>query len=257
MLNWGPTKAKSRHARKEIGELSPLENVKALTFDLFGTVLDLGGSLTPAIQEFLDAKGSSISADEFWRQWRYRQRIEQYQDNIVMLGHSGYLPVARRACHYTLQLFGVDFTQDELSRLMEAWQELSPFPDVAEGLERLAKRYQLVALSNGEPEFLDHLAKNRVQWEFDRIISVQVAGAFKPHPGVYRRAAGLLGLEVGECLMVSANSFDVMGARMCGLRGAFVNRGDLPYEDSPYVPDVTCRDFLELADALVSPRVGE
>ena len=59
------------------------------------------------------------------------------------------------------------------------------------------------------------------------------------------------GLEVGQCMMVSANSFDVMGARMCGMRGAFVNRYDLPYEDTPFVPDVTVKGFAELAEAFL------
>ena len=225
--------------------------IQALTFDLFGTVLDLAGSLSPFIAEFLEEKGADVSAAEFWNHWRYRQRIEQYQDNIVMLGHSGYLPVARRACLYTLKLNGIDATGAEVDRLMQAWQQLNPFPDVVPALERLQSRYRLVALSNGEPEFLEHLAKNRIRWDFDRIISVQVAGAFKPHPGVYRKAAEILKLEVGECLMVSANSFDVMGARMCGYRGAFVNRNQLPYEDSPYRPDVTVSDFTELAESLI------
>ncbi len=71
--------------------------VKALTFDLFGTVLDLGGSLTPHIDAFLKSKGMGISPDQFWERWRYRQRIEQYQDTLMMLGHSGYLETARRA----------------------------------------------------------------------------------------------------------------------------------------------------------------
>ena len=75
-------------------------------------------------------------------------------------------------------------------------------------------------------------------------------GAFKPHPAVYRRAAQILGLEVGACMMVSTNSFDVVGARACGLRGAYVNRYDLPYEDSPYRADVTVTDFTELAEAI-------
>ena len=76
---------------------------KALTFDLFGTILDLGGSLTPFIKESLDARDVvDVSAAEFWEQWRYRQRIEQYQDTIMMLGHSGYLETVRRALHYTL-----------------------------------------------------------------------------------------------------------------------------------------------------------
>ena len=228
-----------------------ISEVKALTFDLFGTVLNLGGSLTPHIADYLKSKGSDVSPDGFWQQWRVRQRIEQYQDTIMMLGHSGYLETARRGFVWTLKLNKVDATEDEVKQFMEHWQQLSPFPEVVPALERLSAKFKLVALSNGEPHFLDHLAKNRIQWNFDKIISVETVGAFKPHPGIYRRAAGILGLEVGECMMVSANSFDVVGARTCGFRGAFVDRYDHPYEDTPYVPDVTVKDFTGLADALL------
>ena len=228
-----------------------LSAAKTLTFDLFGTVLDLAGSLTPHIAGFLKAHGSGADPAGFWAQWRYRQRIEQYQDTILMLGHSGYLESAQKAFSYTLRLNGIDAADGEVDRFMEVWKELSPFPEVLPALERLRTRYGLVALSNGNPWFLDHLVKNRIRFEFDSVISVEVAGAFKPHPGVYRRAAGILGKEPGELLMVSANSFDVMGARACGYRGAFVNRYGLPYEDTPYRPDVTVQDFAELADALL------
>lgn len=227
-------------------------DVEALTFDLFGTVLDLGGSLTPPIDEFLRDKKAAISGDEFWQFWRYRQRIEQYQDNLVEMGHSGYLTVARRACVYTLRKFGVDCAGPDVDRLMRSWQDLSPFDDVRPALERLSERYRLVALSNGERAFLQHLTDNRIGWKFDAIFSVETVGAFKPAPAVYRRAAADQRLEVGQCLMVSANSFDVMGARMCGFRAAFVNRNRLPYEDSPFQPDLTVADFTELADALLT-----
>lgn len=231
--------------------MDTIEQVKALTFDLFGTVLDLGGSLTPDIAEFLKAKGSETSPEGFWELWRYRQRIEQYQDTIMMLGHSGYLETARRGFVWTLKKNGVSFTPEEVVEFMTAWQKLSPFPEVVPALHRLQQRFKLVALSNGEPHFLDHLAKNRIQYDFDDIISVETVGAFKPHPGVYRRAAANLGLEVGECMMVSSNSFDVVGARACGFRGAFVDRYGFPYEDSPFRPDVTVSDFTALADALL------
>ncbi len=230
---------------------SPLADVRALTFDFFGTVLDLRGSLAPAISECLRQHESAMTPGEFWEHWRHRQRIEQYQDNIVALGHSGYLATARRALVYTLSFCDVAVDTVAIDELMQAWQQLSPFDDVADALVRLAEHYRLVGLSNGEPDFLEHLAANRIGHEFDRIISVQEVGAFKPHPGVYRRAAGLLGLEPGACLMVSANSFDVMGARMCGFRGAFINRGGLPYEDSPYRPDLEVSDFAEMADRLL------
>ena len=230
-----------------------LANTKALTFDLFGTVLDLGGSLTPYIADFLKEHGSEKDASEFWAQLRYRQRIEQYQDSLVELGHSGYLETVERAFSYVCRLNGLDPERSAIKKWMESWQMLSPFPEVVEALDRLKSRFKLVALSNGNPWFLDHLVKNRIKYDFDAVLSVELAGAFKPYPGVYRRAARELDMEVGELIMVSANSFDVMGARTCGLRGAYVNRYNLPFEDTykRYLPDVTVDNFTELADVLL------
>ncbi|MDE0734631.1 MAG: haloacid dehalogenase type II [Pirellulaceae bacterium] len=228
-----------------------LAGIQALTFDVFGTVLDLAGSLTPAIGEFLQSRDVELPADCFWAQWRGRQRIEQYQDTIMMLGHSGYLETARRALVHTLQANHVTTTPGEINTLMEAWMNLVPFPEVADAMQRLGERYQLVVLSNGNRHFLDHLVENQIGVKFDEIISVDVMGAFKPHPSVYRRTARILDLEVGQCLMVSANSFDVLGAKTCGFRAAFVNRLQVPYEDSPLVPDITVDDFVGLAAALL------
>ena len=231
--------------------MAKFEQVQALTFDLFGTILDLGGSLTPFIADMLREKGANTTAEQFWQQWRYRQRLEQFQDTIMMLGHGGYLETVRRAFVYVLALNKIEMSKEEVQTFLACWQELSPFPEVRSGLEKLATRYKLVGLSNGDPAFLDHLAKNRIQWDFDDVISVTTMGAFKPHPAVYRRAAQILSLEVGECMMVSANSFDVVGARACGMRGAYVNRYNLPYEDSPYRADITAADFTELAETIV------
>ena len=231
--------------------MEALDRCKALTFDVFGTVLDLRGSLGPAISGFLKGKGASATEQQFWSAWRIRQRLEQYQDTILMLGHSGYLETARRAFVYTLGLFGLEASKQEVEEFMQAWRQLSPFSDVIPALERLKSKYRLVALSNGELHYLIHLAEKRIGWDFDGVLSVDMVGAFKPHPGVYRRAAAELGLEVGECMMVSAHTFDILGARACGYRAAFVNRYKLPYEDSIYRPDVVVGDFPELADALL------
>lgn len=231
--------------------MSNYADVQALTFDLFGTILDLGGSLTPPLVPFLGAKGATITAADFWAQWRDRQRIEQYQDTLMMLGHSGYLETARRAFVYTLRRNRIDATADEVASFMLNWQQLLPFPDVVPALERLKERYKLIALSNGEPDFLQHLADNRIRWRFDAIFSVNQVGVFKPHPAVYRGAAVYLGLEVNQCLMVSSNAFDAVGARACGYRAIYVNRYGLPVEDHPCQPDQIVADFAELADVLL------
>lgn len=226
-------------------------NIRALTFDLFGTILDLGGSLIPYIDRFLQTKNAQISPATFWEQWRARQRIEQYQDNILMLGHSGYLETARRAFVYTLALNGLQAAREEVQNFMCAWQELSPYPEVLPALRRLKGVYRLVVLSNGETSYLDYLVKQRVRWDFDEVISVQIVGAFKPHPGVYRRAAQILNLAVHECMMISAHPFDLLGAKSCGYKAAYVNRYNLPDEDSPFQPDLRVKDFTELASALI------
>lgn len=230
--------------------MSPLDQLRTLTFDAFSTVLDLGGPLTPFLAALLQKKGSSLMPEEAWARWRYRQRIEQYQDNLLMMGHPGYLDSSRRALMYMLRASGVPFDDADIAEVMKGWQQLTPFPEVISGLHRMKSRYRLVILSNGEPEYLDHLVKNRIKFDFDDVISVNQVGAFKPYPGVYRVAARQLGAEPQELLMVSANSFDVMGARSCGFRGAYVNRYSLPYEETPYRPDLEVRDFTELAERL-------
>lgn len=232
-------------------ENNPVAQVNTLTFDVFGTVIDLTGSLVEPAGRFLQQHGAAISGADFWRDWRERQRIEQYQDNLLMLGHSGYLETCRRALVYCLRLHGVESSGDDIDQFMEVYLQLQPYADAVPGLERLARGYQLVALSNGEQWFLEHLVENNIGFQFDEVISVQRAGVFKPHPAVYRKAAEVLEREPGEIMMVAAHSFDILGARACGYRGAYVNRYRLPTEDSPFQPDLETADFLELADRLM------
>ncbi len=226
----------------------PLTQVNTLTFDIFGTVLDLTGGIVPVLAEFLAAKGTAADPEELWRFWRARQRIEQHQDTILMLGHCGYLEAARRALAYTLRAHDIAFDASETHELIEVFKRLRPFEDARLGLERLAERYRLVALSNGNQWLLDKLCDENIGAPFDAKISVEAFGRFKPHPSVYRGAAAALGKEPGQMMMVAAHSFDVHGARVCGYRGAFVNRYGLPYEETPLSPDWTGPDFTALCE---------
>jgi 2-haloacid dehalogenase len=223
-------------------------NVKALTFDVFGTVLDLGGSLVPFIEKFFEKNGIQQSPEAFWNKWRERQRLEQYQDSLLMIGHTGYLGTSRKALIYTLENEKIEVPDEEVDELMAAWQELRPFPDVMDPLKRLEKRFKLVAVSNGDPDFLDHVIKNRIQWKFFHSFSVTKVGRFKPHPTVYRAAALELGLEPEECCMISAHPFDIIGSRLSGYRAVYVNRYNSPLKGAPVKPDAIVANFPELAD---------
>ena len=238
---------------------NPLARVDTLVFDIFGTVLDLGGSLSEPTGRFLAEHGSHVTAGEFWADWRGRQRIEQYQDNLFMLGHSGYLETCRRSFVYCLRLHGVDFEPSDVDRFMAVYNDLRPFDDAVQGLQKLveSRRFGLVVLSNGEQSYLERMAADNVGIPFDQVISVERAGVFKPHPAVYRTASRILDKAPGEIMMVSSHSFDVTGARASGFRAGYVNRYNLPNEESVYLPDFEVSDFHQLVERLIpSTRSG-
>ena len=229
-----------------------LERVRYLTFDIFGTVMNLTGSLAGPAGEFLTAHGSAMTGQAFYAEWRERQRIEQYQDNLLMLGHSGYRETCRRAFVYCLKKHNVSYTPEAVREFMQVYENLQPFDDAIQGLRALEGRYGLVALSNGEQSYLEELLGNKVPVGFDAIISVEQVGAFKPSPGIYRKAVQRLGCEPGEIMMIAAHAFDILGAQACGFKAAYVNRYRLPTDDSEYQPEIIVDDFVELADRLTA-----
>ena len=229
-----------------------LARVRYLTFDIFGTVMNLTDSLAPPAGEFLAAHGSQITGEAFYPQWRARQRIEQYQDSLLMLGHSGYLETCRRAFVYCLRMNEVDYTDAAVEAFMDVYRNLRPYDDAIDGLRSLSKRYQLIALSNGEQCYLEELLSNNVPVEFDAIISVEQVGAFKPSPGIYRKAIQQLECEPGEIMMVAAHSFDILGAQACGFKAAYVDRYRLPTEVWQYQPEIIVDNFVELAAELLA-----
>src|SRR5262245_50725265 len=187
--------------------MSTLDSVHTLTFDAFGTILDLGASHTPRLQQFLESKNSQMSPDTLWDRWRNRQRLQQYEDNLFYAGHFGYVDSSRRALIYTLKSLKLPFDETDIHRIMEGWHELKPFADAVPGLKRLRAKYKLIVLSNGEREYLAEVVKNRIRFDFDRLISVEDVGVFKPSPQVYRYAARVLKAEPCDLMMVSAHSF--------------------------------------------------
>jgi 2-haloacid dehalogenase len=230
--------------------MAAIDSVHTLTFDAFGTILDLGRSHAPRLDDFLESKYSTMSAAEFWDRWRNRQRLQQYEDNLFCSGHFGYLDSSRRALIYTLRAAKLPFDDADIRRIMEGWHELKPFPDAVPGFERLGEKFKLVVLTNGERDYAAYVVKNCIRFDFHRVISVEDVGVFKPSPQVYRYAARVLKAEPRELMMVSAHSFDAIGARASGYRAAYVNRYDLPYDETPYQFDIEASDFMELADKL-------
>jgi 2-haloacid dehalogenase len=218
-------------------------------FDLYGTVVDIQSGLTRAAAPYLKAKGWSGDASRLVTWWRRAHFENSMIDALLGRAHIPYREIGRISLDYTLQRAGVPHTQDEVRQLVAEIERLRPFPDVVQALGRLKGKYRLVILSNGDPDMLKAIQPH-LGFQFDHMISVAEAGAFKPHAATYRKAAEILGAQPREILFVANHAFDCVGAKACGMRSAFVDRRKRPFGDWPYQPDLVVADFKELADAL-------
>lgn len=226
------------------------KNIKVCMFDQYGTVVDMQGGLTKIATPYLEAKGWKGNPNSFVTWWRRTHFENSMIDALLHREHTPYREIGFRAVCNVLDRSGISYTDDEVRNLVSEIEKLECFPEVPAALERLQTRYQLVVLSNGDPDMLE-TAKQYHKVPFDRVISVAEANSFKPHVATYTKAAELLGLEMDQILFVANHAFDVIGAKAAGMRTAFINRRDRPFERTPYQPDITVRTMEELADELV------
>ena len=148
-----------------------------------------------------------------------------------------------------LERAGIDYTMDEVRNLVAQIETLRPFPEVPEALARLQTRYQLAVLSNGDPDMLE-AAKQYHRIPFDRVISVAVANAFKPHVATYIKAAEIMGVRLDQVLFVANHAFYCVGAKSAGMRTAFIDRRRRPFGITPHQPDLLVSNMRELAEVM-------
>lgn len=223
--------------------------IKALTFDQYGTVVDMQGGLREAAAPFLRAKGWQGDPDRFVTWWRRTHFENSMIDSLCGRGHTPYREIGHRAVAYTLTRAGIPHSGAEVRELVSAIERLRPFPEVPAALERLARRYRLVILSNGDRDMLD-AAKPYLGFEFADTISVQDAGCFKPHRRTYETAAERLGLSCMQVMHVANHAFDCVGAKAAGMRAAFIDRRSRPFGQTQHEPDVVVKSMTELAELL-------
>jgi 2-haloacid dehalogenase len=234
-----------------MADVSELKSrIKVCMFDQYGTVVDMQGGLTRIATPYLQGKGWTGSPNSFVTWWRRTHFENSMIDALLHKEHTPYREIGFRAVALVLDRCGISYSDDEVHGLVAEIEKLEGFPEVPAALEKLQTRYKLVVLSNGDRDMLE-AARRYHKIPFDRLISVQEANSFKPHVATYTRAAELLGLGMDEILFVANHAFDVIGAKSAGMRTAFVNRRDRPFERTPHQPDMTVRTMAELADVLV------
>ncbi len=235
---------------------SVIPGVKALVFDVFGTVVDWRGSIIREGQLLGQRKGYDIDWGEFADRWRsgYGPAMNRVRN--------GELPwtklddLHRMVLDELVEEFALTgMTEEELRHFNHAWHRLSPWPDTIPGLLRLRNEFVIAPLSNGNVSLLLHMAKNAgLPW--DTILSAELSRHYKPDPEAYLKAPELLSLAPEQVMLVAAHPSDLRSAAAAGLKTGYVHR---PLERGPERPttppakdefDLFATDFLDLAAQL-------
>ena len=236
--------------------MNNLALLKAVTFDVFGTVVDWRTSIAREVESLAVKKKFAVDGERFADAWR-----ELYQPSMTKV-RDGKVPwtvlddLHRTNLLQVLETFGIDqLSEEEIEHLNRAWHRLDPWPDAVAGLQRLKQHYIIGTLSNGNVALIVNMAKfSELPW--DVVLGAEIARHYKPQPEAYLRSAEILGLEPKECMLVAAHNGDLAAAGRCGFQTAFVPRpteyGSEQTTDlvAEYDCDVVAGDFIELAQIL-------
>ncbi|AHE52280.1 MULTISPECIES: haloacid dehalogenase type II [Sphingomonadales] len=203
-----------------------LKGVRALVFDVFGTLVDWRGGVAREVAPFLRRYEVACDPAEFADAWRRRYSPSMEEVRSGRRPFTRLDVLHRENLELTLLDVGLDpetIPSSEIDALNMAWHKLDPWPDVVSGLRRLKSGFIIAPLSNGNISLMIDIAR-RSNLPWDAILGAEVARAYKPTPEAYLRTAEILGMRPDEVCLVAAHNSDLLAARNCGFRTACVPR---------------------------------
>jgi len=234
--------------------------IRALVFDVFGTVVDWRATIVREGQALGAAKAWQVDWSAFADAWRAGYQPAMQRARSGEIAWTNVDGLHRTILDSLIPRFGLEaLDETERAQLNRVWHRLDPWPDAVAGLTRLKARFVISTLSNGNIALLVNMAK-RAALPWDCVLSAEIMRHYKPDPEVYQGAAQLLGVERHELLMVAAHPSDLRGAQRAGLPTALVRR-PLEYGPNPAgapppdaLPDdrfdLVASDFIDLAQRL-------
>ncbi len=237
-------------------KLKATRTIRALAFDVFGTVVDWRSSIIQAGQRLTLEKGIQADWNRFAIAWRqgYSQIINQVRNGTRPW--TNIEDLLRLVLNDLLVQFKIQgLSEDEIDQLNRVWRRLQPWPDAVVGLTRLRKRYIIATLSNANISLLEELTRQfALPW--DCLLSAELCRRYKPDLEVYLMAAQLLDLPPDQIMMIASHQGDLTAAHQVGFATAFVHRPRefgadyIPGKDAPNTADILVSDFIDLARQL-------
>lgn len=229
-------------------------SIRALTCDTGGTILDWHNGLHSTFAAIGAERGIEGDWAKITNEYR-RRSLEGMVDAIRPERNID--EVNRRALDTLCPEFGLAaFTEADKDRIARTWHALDAWPECPAAMKRLRTKCQVVALTILTTALvIDVSRKNNIDW--DCVISCEMIGIYKRRPEAYKTAAKWLQLDPSEIMMVAAHNSDLLAARACGFRSAFIRRPtEWGPEGQPVSPipdpvhDIIANDFADLATTL-------
>ncbi len=205
---------------------SPKDPIKAVLFDIFGTVVDWRGTMVKEFSSLFLQKGiTDIDCEAFVESWvtAYSQNMSDISEDKKPFAIVDELN--KIALDHTLDQYHITdrFSDVEKEHMWMIWHRLEPWPDSISGIDKLKKQFTIGPLSNGNIKLLEDLAKHaHLNW--DVILSGERFRRYKPDPSVYQMAAEALQLKPSQILLVASHPYDLKAAQLCGYKTAYINR---------------------------------
>jgi 2-haloacid dehalogenase len=217
-----------------------MTTVKAYVFNAYGTLFDVH-SIQERCEEIFPGHGVQLTI-----LWRTKQ-LEYTWLRTLMGRYEDFGQITRDALVFACDTLDLSHLPDQIDKLMHAYgTTLRPFPDTAKALDTLAGT-PCAILSNGSPEMLRSAVLSAgFESKLRLVLSVDAVKVYKPHPAAYQLAVSGLGVEPNEIVFVSANGWDVAGAKAFGFQACWLNRSNAPVEVLGFSPDRIINTALEL-----------
>lgn len=217
-----------------------------IALDVYGTVIDPAGI---ALQLGKTFGMRAQAAAQLWRE----KQLEYTFRRALMRQYADFDVCTAEALRFVSTQLGAPLKKEDERALLESYLHLPTFSDVRLGLDRLRDAgYHLVALTNGVERSVWSLLKHAgIDGYFEAVLSAAQIATFKPDPAVYALLRQVTDVYPSETWLVSGNPFDVIGAKACGLKVAWLRREPAKIFDPwGFTPDLVVQNLNELSGAL-------
>lgn len=210
-----------------------------MSFDVFGTLVDVRAGSYGAFRSILDEAGTKdIDVKAFWEHWEHRNIAHYWEP------YRRYRDICELSLAETLDHFRVRASPKLIERYFESFANFRLYDDVTATLDRLSRRRRLALVSNIDD---DLLALTPLRRTFDLVCTAERAKGYKPDGTLFRHLIDHAGTARDRIFHSGQSQFtDLVGGKPLGLTIAWINRRGIALDDAVPKPDYVFSDIVSL-----------